>query len=36
MSMDIRVVSDHVQHNAAQSVSISSYASDGECRICDS
>ena len=36
MRMDIRESSDHVRHNATQSVSISSYVGDEECRICDS
>jgi hypothetical protein len=36
MRKDMRVFSDHVRHNAAQSVSTSSYAGDGVCRICDS
>ena len=36
MRIDIRGSSDHVRHNATQSVSISSYAGDGVCRIYDS
>lgn len=33
--IDTRVSSNHVRHNAAQIVSISSYADGGVCRICD-